>query len=203
MKKLSNDTIRVSYSMLKAFEGGNVKGAVAMLLGLPTYMSASMAAGDELHQEWADHIRRTSQLPEVFGDTKLTNPIVEEKREAKLLGGKITLVGVPDCLASPAVFEFKTGSKDTKAEDYANTRQVGIYGLLAAYSEVPVTHAHICHWNFTTQQASDALVWITEATIIDTTKWVVGTTKQLLDYVQQNKAIINEIRKSYDTPAVL
>ncbi len=101
MKTLSSDSIRVSYSMLKAFEGGNVEGAISMLLGLPTFSSASMATGDMLHQKWAQHIKENDTLPDEFGAQSLAKvDLIEDKLEAKLLGGKVVLSGVPwDCVA--------------------------------------------------------------------------------------------------------
>lgn len=196
MKKLTSDSIRVSYSMLKAFEGGNVKGAVSMLLGLPTYSSASMATGDMLHQKWAQHIRATETLPEEFGASKLGSvDLVEKKLEAKLLGGKVVLSGVPDCVVSPAVIEFKTGGRATKAEDYANSRQHGVYQLLLTASDIHINRCDIYHYNTLTDEATHALVWLTKDTLGDTYSWVMAQTKSLLEYLKENQEAVAQIVK--------
>ena len=119
--------MRVSYSMLSAWERRDYDTAIGMYLGKYRRQNDAMVAGTSYHEDWESEVKRTGKLPSIFGAKDLRNPETEVKVVKKITDW-LTLSGVMDLRDVPDVYEYKTGR--SPASFYARSHQHTTYQIL-------------------------------------------------------------------------
>lgn len=183
MQKKPVPVFRASYSVLTAWASGRYEDAVAMYFKLESFTSPQMEFGKKMHDEWNAETDQTGCLPAVFGGQKLQNPKTEIKI-VRRLEPWLDLVGVIDCLDSPTVFEYKTGV--TSAAQYANSKQGGIYALLAILEGHFVDRLEYHRWDQYKNKADMAFVWVTPQVIEDALEFVKTYAAEMHQYLLDN-----------------
>lgn len=159
--------MRVSYSMLSAWEARDYDKAIAMFLGQQTMKNEAMQAGIDYHEQWEQEVKVTRKLPSIFGAKDLNNPETEVKIEKRLTDW-LTLVGVIDLRDIPDIYEYKTGR--TNASAYARSHQHTTYQVL----DPRATMAHYFAYNQYTNTVTYERVHLTEKSLEDGIEWVVS-----------------------------
>jgi hypothetical protein len=174
---------RASYSILNMWKSGNWEMAVKAYFKMESFTSEQMADGKIWHDKWRAETEATLCLPEIFGGKKLRKPLVEQKYVVNLHPW-LNLVGVIDCLDAPTIYEYKTGKESS--ESYANSRQIGVYGVLATYAGHYVDRAEIYRYDQYKKQSDMSVVWITEKLLNDSFNWIDTLSSEMHDYFLQN-----------------
>lgn len=124
-------TIKLSYSILHAWEQGQYEQAIAYYLGKDVPPTPQMELGRAYDEMWEKHIIANKTLPEELGGGLLVNPIPQTKYQKIIpLNEKYQILvrGVPDCPDEETIYEFKCGW--TEATAYVNGWQADMYKLL-------------------------------------------------------------------------
>lgn len=158
--------MRVSHSLLAAWERRDYETAISWFLGLPAGDYGTYGDGRAFHKKWDKETVRTGCLPKVFGGKKLNNPKPEHKI-VKQLNDWLTLVGVMDNLDLPVMYEYKTGRSSAGA--YANGHQHCVYQLL----EPRLLLAEYYAYNQYTDEVTFERVHLNEETLRQGVEWVV------------------------------
>lgn len=164
--------MRVSYSMLSAWERKDYDSAIGMWLGVSSPKNEAMIAGTTFHEDWEDEVKRTGKLPSVFGVKYLNNPETEVKI-VKKLSDWLTLSGVIDLRDVPDMYEYKTGR--TPASTYANGYQHKVYQVL----DPRLTTAHIYAYNQHTNTVSYEKVHLDKDSLVDGINWIVTLASEM------------------------
>lgn len=183
MQTDNQPVFRASYSVLDLWRGGRYEDAVALYFKLETYTNAAMELGKQFHQEWQEETEKTGCLPQVFGGAKMNDPKTEIKI-VQHLEPWLDLVGVIDCLDSPTVYEYKTGV--TSAAQYANSKQGGIYALLATLEGHLVDRIEYHRFNPYTKKADMAFRWVTDTVLEEAMEFVKTHAADMHAYLVQN-----------------
>ena len=129
-------------------------------------------------------VLHTKNLPVEFGATKLKDPKVQEKWEMDFMD-RFSLVGVPDIVDSPTLYEIKTGnSKDSG--DYANDFQVGMYLFLADKLGKKIDKAVILHYDQYKKELDKSLIWNTEYERKRAENFILSLAPDIYEYFDQN-----------------
>jgi hypothetical protein len=178
--------IKVSYTILHAWEEGKYEDAVKYFFKLEVVKSPAMLEGIRYHKSWAEEIIKTKQLPKVFGEKKLINPQTEQYIKVKL-NDWLWLSGKIDCYDKPTIYEFKTGI--STSEDIARSKQVGFYGVLFTLNKQYADRAEIYCYNqkLTKDNKSMSIVYLTDKVLEDTLNWTETLAGDFLNYLEQNK----------------
>lgn len=137
--------IRLSYSLINAFERNDIQGMVDMYFHVNRLGTPAMESGRKYHEGIAKSILDTQTLPEYmnfkadFKDPKTEFEIVVPYNEI------CDLKGVLDCLDEPILYEFKTGVSDSL--EWARTNQLPLYFLLCELKGIKVDMAYIIRHN--------------------------------------------------------
>lgn len=169
--------MRVSYSMLAAWEHGEYDAAIAMYLGEPAPMrmeviQIAMEAGSAFHAAWEAETNVTKRLPAVFGGKQLNNPEPEVKI-VKKLNSWLSLSGVLDLRDVPDLYEYKSGAAPARV--YANGHQHGVYQIL----DPRLKRAHYFAFNQHTGTVTYEIVHLRESTIIQTANWIISIASEM------------------------
>ena len=124
-------TIKLSYSILNAWEHYQYEQAIAYYLGKDVPPTPQMELGRAYDELWEKHIIATKQLPEELGGGNLINPTPQTKYQKIIpLNDEYQILfrGVPDCPDEHTIYEFKCGM--TEASQYVNGWQADAYKLL-------------------------------------------------------------------------
>ncbi|MGB4971219.1 MAG: hypothetical protein WBO32_01085 [Cyclobacteriaceae bacterium] len=178
---------KATYTILTAWASGSWEQAVKAYFKIDDYISRQMAEGRDFHKECEEHIKTTKSLPEIFGGRKLSDPKSEQYFKVAVPGHDWLLIsGVIDCLDTPAIHEFKTGSQSS--EEYANSNQTGIYAVLATLSGLYVDRAYIYHYDQYTKQVDTSMVWLTDKLLKETMEWIVKYSWDMHQYLLSQDA---------------
>lgn len=130
-------TIKLSYSILRAWEQYQYEQAVAYYLGKPVPATPAMELGKAYDELWTKHIIANNTLPDELGGGRLLNPQPQTKYQ-KLLPlndeYQILFRGVPDCPDEHTIYEFKCGM--TEATQYLDGWQADAYKLLYPHANI-------------------------------------------------------------------
>lgn len=124
-------TIKLSYSILNAWEHYQYEQAIAYYLGKDVPPTPQMELGRAYDELWEKHIISTKTLPAELGGGELIAPMPQTKFEKILpLNDEYQILfrGVPDCPDDLTIYEFKCGM--TEASQYLNGWQADAYKLL-------------------------------------------------------------------------
>jgi len=185
--KTKNYKFRASYSILRMWEQQRYDDAVKMLFHLSSLTSPAIEAGKAFHKEWEEHIKKTGCLPDVFGGTKLKNPIVEKKYAIDLKDSRLswmTLVCRMDCETKDEVIEFKTGT--TSSAKYANEQQIPMYALIREIQGRSVKKGIVYHYDQYAKKSDMSIVWITPKVLKIAADWIEGMASSMHNYLVEN-----------------
>ena len=139
-----NPKLRLSFSLISAWERGDVDGAVNTYLHLDSQATPQMIEGRELHEKIAKHIEETGNFPKWFFEYPLVKP--EAEKEVVVSYNELfDLKCVIDCLDTPLMFEYKTGVTDSLG--WARTNQVPLYFLICELAGIPVDSAFVIRFD--------------------------------------------------------
>lgn len=164
--------MRVSYSMLAAWERKDYESAIGMYLGKSRPPSEAMVAGTTFHEDWENEVKRTGKLPSIFGTRDLNNPETEVKIVKKLTDW-LTLSGVIDLRDVPDVYEYKSGR--SSASFYARSHQHTTYQLL----DPRLTMAHYLVYNQYTNTVTYERVHLDIDSFKDGANWVLTLASEM------------------------
>lgn len=164
--------MRVSYSILAAWERRDYDSAIGMYLGKKIQPTRAMMAGSGWHKEWEEETLRTGKLPAIFGARELKNPETEVKIVKKLTPW-LTLSGVMDLRDVPIVFEYKTGH--SPAAVWARSKQHLVYQILDPRLTLAEYFAYNQHINNVTYER----VHLTKASLYEGMNWVITLSSEM------------------------
>lgn len=182
-----NNKFRASWSVLSVWASGDYEKAIKGYFKLEEYKSKAMDQGKALHKLWEKEIIKNKALPLDFGGKKLINPEPEKKIVVQIEDW-LELVGVIDCIDSPTIYEFKSGK--TNSESYANTKQTGIYAVLATLSKIFVDRAEIHHYDQTKpigKRHDMSMVYLTDSLLKESFNWIITMSSDMHNYLLVNK----------------
>lgn len=162
---------------------GNWQGAIEAYFKLERYITRGMADGRDLHEEWETHVRDTKTLPIVFGGAKLNNPIPEKKYEIPMYDW-MTLVFKPDCVDSPDLHEFKSGTGS--ATEYAESLQLPVYAVGLTMADIYVKQGHVHLYNQHSKRSEYASVWITDSLLKKGLNFIQTVGGEMHEYFTKN-----------------
>jgi len=181
---MRKNKLRVSYTTLNMWAGGNYEGCVKAYFKLDQIETKAMIEGKAWHQKWADQLLATKTLPtEFIGEKKFIAPQTELKLVASL-GKLIDLVGVIDVYDKPLIIDWKTGKQSS--ETYASGTQMGVYGVLATLSKLFADRAEIWHYDQYSKKSDMSIVWITDQMLKDSHNWIMTNAGEMMNYFEQN-----------------
>lgn len=175
---------RASYTVLSTWESGDFERAVKIYFKLENFITPQMAEGKNIHESWAKHIQETNTTPIEFGGEKLDSPKSEVKLVAQLLPW-LEVVGIPDLIDNKKVYEFKTGKKSS--EEYATSKQGGVYAILATFNDLLVDQVVIGHFDQYKKCSDISFVWVTNNLLKETLNWVETLSSEMHHYLEQNQ----------------
>ena len=149
--------LRVSYTLLSLWRGGQYEKAVQFYLKKLQITSKAMEEGKKWDKFVGDYSMKNMKLPDEFGGDDLINPQVQLKIEVPF-NEMCDVVGIFDVLTDDTLYEIKTGNAKDSA-DYAQDFQVSMYLMLL---EEKVDKAYIVHYDQYRQEHDRSLVWNTE-----------------------------------------
>jgi hypothetical protein len=169
-----------------------------MYFKLDKFVTREMADGREWHEKWEKHIKETKTMPIEFGGAPLIDPIAEQKTVVQIEPW-LELVGVIDCYDSPIIKEWKTGKKSS--EQYAGSKQGGIYAVLGTMSGKYVEKIEIYHYDQYTKKSDMSIVWVTDQLLEETLNWIITTAGEMYNYFEQND-LFNKFGRNLPTPTL-
>jgi hypothetical protein len=189
--------IKVSYTILNAWEQGRYEDAIKYLFKLGVIQTPAMKAGQDFHKSWENEIAKTKKLPEVFGSKKLINPSPEQYLQAQI-NDWLTLSGKIDCYDKPTIYEFKTGKQTS--EDVIRSKQPGVYAVLATLNKLYADRAEIYCYNQYVKKDNKtmSIIYLTNKVLEDALNWVETLARDLLNYCIQNN-LFNKYSQNLNT----
>lgn len=177
---------RASFSVLSQWASGNWERAIKDYFKVDKFVTPAMVDGREMHEKWADYIKKNNALPLEFGGQKLktTTPIVEQKRVVKLASW-CDLVYIMDLYDEPTIYDWKTGKQSS--EVYANSKQLPVYAMGATLDGFLVERAEIHHYDQYLKKADMSIIHITDKALEDAQNWVLTLAGEMQNYLLVNK----------------
>jgi len=143
-----------------------------------------MEEGSRWDKKVNEAVLMNRQMPYEFGNIMLKDPKVQEKWEIDL-DERFELVGVPDIVDEPILYEIKTGnSKDSG--DYCNDFQIGMYLFLADKLGKKIDKAVILHYDQYKKELDKSLIWNTEYERKRAENFIMSLAPEILEYFDQN-----------------
>lgn len=168
MKKTKK--LRVNYSLLKAWEEGDIDRAVSTYFHIPGYTSKAMEQGSKIHEEIEEHIKKEGRLPDYMPNFELNEPEPEQKLIVEY-NDRFNLSCIVDCLDIPTAYEWKTGVTDALA--YTHYQQIPITFLACELAGHPIEKVVLAHYN----QHEDKKDWV----VFWNSKSIVNQAKNYID----------------------
>jgi hypothetical protein len=175
--------LRASFTVMNVWAQGKWEDAIKYYFKLDRVVTPAMEEGLRFHKEWENEIKRTSNIPAIFGEKKLERPETELHLNTELSDWLI-LTGKIDLLDQPTVYEWKTGKSES--DFYARTYQLPVYALLCTYNNKLVTKGEVHHYDQYTKKADMSIVWITDKMLKDALNWVETLGSEMADYFTKN-----------------
>jgi len=179
--------IKVSYTILRAWEQGKHEDAIRYLFKLGgVIQTPAMKQGSDFHKSWEEEIQKTKCLPKIFGEKKLINPSPEQYIKVDV-NEWLTLSGKIDCYDKPTIYEWKTGRQTS--EEVVRSGQVGVYGVLSTLNKQYVERAEIYCYNqhLTNDNKTMSIVYITDKMLEESLNWIQTLAGDIKSYCEQNK----------------
>lgn len=167
--KMSNKKLRVSFSLLSAWEQGDIDRAVATYFHLPGYATQAMLDGRAKHEEIAEYVTANGKLPEYLPQFELNKPEAEIKLIVEY-SDRYDLSAVIDLLDLPAIFEWKTGTTDALSNSH--TKQIPFYFLACQLAGYDVDRAYLVNHNQYEDKNNWVVYWNSEMAIEKAKKYI-------------------------------
>lgn len=173
---------RASFSILSLWERGDYENFVKQYFHLEkSRTTREMFEGKEWHKKWEEEIKKTQKLPTLFGDLKLSNPIVETKKVVQVEDW-LDFVFICDCYQDNGEFiDFKTGMTITGHEIQLGTQAVGL-----TLSKIKANKGHIYQYNQYTKDIRHDIVWITDKILESSLNWIETLSSDAHNYLLNN-----------------
>ena len=136
--------LRLSYSLLHAWDRGDVQGAIDTYLHTNRFTTKAMKEGTEIHKKIQHHIDTKGKFPEWFFDWELKEPETE-KEVVVSYNDYFDLKCYIDCYDKPIVFEHKTGTSDSL--NWTRTWQLPLEFLMCELADIEVKLGILIHYN--------------------------------------------------------
>lgn len=123
--------VKLSHSILSAWEQGRHEDAVAYYLGKDIPPTPQMKLGRVKDELWSDYATKNNQHHDEVGGGLLDKPKVQQKYEKIIPFSDdihILLRGVVDVYDKPIIYDYKCGK--TEATTYVDKQQMKYYKLL-------------------------------------------------------------------------
>ena len=152
--------LRLSYSLLNAWEWGKKEEAIKLYLHLPTEVTLAMKRGIKFDEDVQASVNSMGIFPSEIGGWKLKNPTAQRRIEVPY-NDKFDLVSVTDVWDEPVVYETKcSSSKD--AGEYAYDFQIPFYFLTLKLKGIEVNKAWIFAYNWSKKSYTTSLIWYSD-----------------------------------------
>ncbi len=185
--------MKVSYSILAAWDRGDWDRAVAPFIGGEVEETEIMAHGKKLHTRWEKETRRTRKTPAIFGAEELVGQSMEfDTKRVVQLNDWLWLSGLLDRIDTPAWIKDGKRGTDYKrsiytATSWANSKQASAYQIL--YPELKVFEFQVFN-PFLKKDDPDrvtmSIVHLTDQTLETGIEWILTNASQLRDYLITN-----------------
>lgn len=192
--------MRVSYSILSAWDRGDWDRAIAPFVGREIEGNEFMQRGKRWHKRWEKESRKTGKIPAIFGDEKLVDAQIEgDSRRVRQINDWLELSGVLDRIDKPEWLltgkrgiDYKLSKQNAVA--WANSKQGACYKIL--YPELSVFEFH-CHNPYLKKGDPDAttmsIVHLTDKVLEEGLEWVLTTASDLRAYLEANNISIERV----------
>lgn len=200
---MNNPKMRVSYSILAAWDSGDWDRAVAPFVGREIEGNIYMQRGKRWHKRWERESKKTGKSPAIFGGEELRNAQIEmQSKRVRSLNDWLDLSGVLDRIDEPEWLKSGKRGIDYKlskqsATSWANSHQAGAYKIL--YPELSVFEFHCLNPYLSDtdpDRVSMSIVHLTDKVLEDSLEWVLTTAADLRAYLEANNISIE--RKSHE-----
>lgn len=179
-------TVKLSYSILSAWEKRRFEDAIAMYLGKDLPATPYMELGKLKHKQWADYTMKTGKVHNDFGFEKVTNPIVEQKYEKIIPFShniQILIRGVIDLEDGDIITDYKCGSSTPSA--YVDGWQLDLYKLLRPNAKIG---QYLCY-NPYNKMVSKGIKFLSDKNAERAIENIITHGGELIDYLQINKLL--------------
>ena len=173
---------RASYTNLMKWRSGDYEGFVKAYFKLgPSITTREMDEGKTWHLKWAKEIKKTKELPKLFGGGKLSNPMVENKMVVNI-DDWIDFVFICDCYENNGEFiDFKTGVQNSGFDTQLGTQAVGL-----TLAKIKANRGHIYHYNQYNKDTEHDIFWITDRALKDSLNWIITLSSEAHEYLKNN-----------------
>lgn len=179
--------LTASFTLLNQWSSGNWKDAINSYFRLDKFTSRAMAEGKEYHEQWAKEVLATNRLPTVFDYPEhpgLVSPKVEETLIVSIQDW-LEIKGVIDERDGKVIRDWKTGA--SMSEEYANSYQMPLYGVLCTMKGELIERGEIHHYNQHTEKKDVSTVWLTDKLMQDSLNWAITVAGEIHSYFTENE----------------
>jgi hypothetical protein len=151
--------LRLSYSLISAWERGNVQDAVEMYFHVGGKMTPQIQYGIDFHKDMADHITKYNSFPDWFFKGGLKLPQTEKELIVPY-NDLFDIKAIFDCYDNPDLYEFKTGVQDSL--EWSRTLQLPMYFLVAEIDKMEIDKAIVIRHNQYKKESDYAITYNTK-----------------------------------------
>lgn len=201
-----NDTvgpIKVSYSILAAWDRGDWDNAVRPFIGEETLDNEFMRRGKRWHRRFELETKRTGRMPAIFGGEELHDYSIEmESKRVVQLADWLFVSGVLDLIDKPEwmpnggkrAVDYKVSKNN--ATYWANTKQGHIYKVLypeADRFEFRVLNPYLKDDD--PERVTTSIVHLTDKGMEAGLEWILTNASELRNYLVANDMAYNLMRE--------
>lgn len=185
--------VRVSYSTIKKWEGCKTNRPEEFVdyyfkLSDNQLSTVAMEEGKAWNDIVDDSLLTDGKFPKEFGGENIQEQFTCRPKLAVFIPPNITLVCEYDVLASPIIYEFKTGSSKDSAQ-YIDDVQIGIQFLVAHLLGIPIKKAIVKHYDQTFNTYDQSISWFSKEKIDEAMDYVVKSAKEIEEFLVEQGVI--------------
>lgn len=181
-------TIKLSYSILSAWQQGKWEDAVAMYRGKDLPSTPYMELGKTKHKQWEAYTNKTGELHPELGGGKLKNPITERKYSKVIPFSdeyQILFRGVLDLEYDDVLVDYKCGR--TMPSNYIDGWQLDAYKLLRPNGRIG---KYLC-FNPYSETLAVGVKYLNDGNAEFALENIITYGGELIDYLVANRLIID------------
>lgn len=189
-----NRPMKVSYSILAAWDRGDWDRAVAPFIGGEVEPTEIMIAGKKIHEKWEKETRRTRRAPAVFGGEELIGQQMEfdTKRVVQLndwlwLSGMLDRIDTPSFLPKGQKRGIDYKRSKNNAVSWANSKQGAIYKIL--FPEISLFEFHVFNPYLKKEdpdKVTMSMLHLSDRSLEVGIEWVLTNASELYNYLVSN-----------------
>jgi len=179
-------TVKLSYSILHAWEMKRFEDAIGMYLGKDIPATPYMELGKLKHQQWADYTQATGKLHQELGTDKLIKPIVEQKYQKLIPFSEdiqILVRGIIDLEHGDTLVDYKCGISTPSS--YIDGWQLDLYKLLRPHATLGM---YICFDPYR-ETTARGIKYLHDSNAERALENIITFGGELIDYLQVNKLL--------------